>query len=166
MLFLLITSKLLMLRARANWSYYVLLYVAQLVDEPIYFFTDDATNVFNQVLICRTEYFKCETIMYDYRKDMMVLVAEYCMSFGTSPASNIAQRLAILITDIVKTNFDEEEDAYMALRKQQLFEKPSGQWDAQDHKDAILGTWWERRKDAVQEMPVYVFKRKTNIVDQ
>ena len=99
------------------------------------------------MLICHTEYFKCETIMYDYRKDMMVLVAEYCMSFGISPVSNIAQRLAILITDIVKKNFDEEEDAYMALRKQQLFDKPSDQWDAQDQKDAILGTWWERRKE-------------------
>ena len=56
---------------------------------------------------------------------MMVLVAEYCMSFGISPASNIAQRLAILITDIAKKNFDEEEDAYMALRKQQLFDQLS-----------------------------------------
>ena len=46
----------------------------------------------------------------------MVLVAECCMSFGISPARNynIAQRLATLITDIVKKNFDEEEDAYMA----------------------------------------------------
>ena len=79
--------------------------------------------------ICRTEYFECETIKYDYRKGMMVLVAEYCMPFGTSPASNIAQRLAILITDIAKGDFDEEESAYMAPRKQQLFEKPSGQWD-------------------------------------
>ena len=35
----------------------------------------------------------------------------------------------------------------MALRKQQLFEKPSDQWDEQDHKDAILGTWWEKRKE-------------------
>ena len=88
-----------------------------LIDEPIYFFTDVATNFFDknkniQVLICRTEFFKCETIMFDYHKEMMVLVAEYCMSFGISPASNIAQRLAILITDIIKRNFDEEEDEY------------------------------------------------------
>ena len=50
--------------------------------------------------------------MLDYKKDALVMVAEYCMSFGISPASNIAQRLAILIVEVVKKNFDEEEERY------------------------------------------------------
>ena len=92
---------------RMLWWLSVLMYVAQLAHEPIYFFTDDATNFFNQVPICRTEYFKCETIMYEYHKGTMALVTAYCMSFGISPASNIAQRPAIWITDIAKKNFTE-----------------------------------------------------------
>ena len=90
----------------------VLLHLGTITGEALYFFTDDATNFFNQCLLARTEYHTCETIMLDYKKDALVMVAEYCMSFGISPASNIAQRLAILIVEVVKKNFDEEEERY------------------------------------------------------
>ena len=91
----------------------VLLYLANLIGDTIYFFTDDATNFFNQMVLARAEYFKCEALMYDYKAGALVLVAEYCMSFGITPASNIAQRLAILIIDVVKQSFDAEEEQYM-----------------------------------------------------
>ena len=67
--------------------------------------------------------------MYDVKKDMGVLIAEYCMSFGLSPASNIAQRLAILITDIVKKNFDAEEKERMLTET-----------------DPELLAWWAERE--------------------
>ena len=88
----------------------VLMHIAEPLDEHIYFFTDDASNFFNQMILARADRWQNVTVMYDYRQDMMVLVAEYCMSFGLSPASGIAQRLAILITDLVKKKFDEEEE--------------------------------------------------------
>ena len=128
----------------------VLMYVAHEVGDTVYFFTDDATNFFNQCLLARSEYFKCETIMYDYRQDMLVMVAEYCMSFGISPASNIAQRLAILITDIVKKTFDTEEEQHMQLCR-----------------DPFLNWWWQQRKElsrqtGFNEARLYVLEQYTD----
>jgi len=87
----------------------ILLHAAQLAGERVFFFTDDAKNFFNQMALGVQDRWQNATFMFDYKKQTFVMVEELCMSFGYSPASNIAQRLAILIVDIVKLNFDAEE---------------------------------------------------------
>ena len=89
----------------------VLMNAAEELDEPIFFFTDDASNFFNQMKLAPSEFGRCQTLLYDYHKDLMVLVQEYVMAFGLTPASNIAQRLAHIIVALVCKNFDEVEDA-------------------------------------------------------
>ena len=108
----------------------VLLYVAAHTGMSVYMFTDDASNFFNQMMLARSDYWQNQTFMYDWRSQTYVLVAEYCMAFGLSPASNIAQRLAILIVEIVKMQFDAEEDIWMKT-------VCTDQW---------LIEWWKRRK--------------------
>ena len=60
-----------------------------------------------------SEFSPCQTLLYDYHKNLMVLVQEYVMAFGLTPASNIAQRLAHMIVAVIRKNFDEVEDEYM-----------------------------------------------------
>ena len=107
----------------------VLIYLANILGTHVYLFTDDASNFFNQAMLGVSQYCQNVTFMYDYKKMMGVLVAEYCMAFGLSPASCIAQRIAILILDMVKKEFDAEEDVLM-----------------QTSQDEVLKKWWAARK--------------------
>ena len=55
------------------------------------------------------------------------------MAFGLTPASNIAQRLAHLIVAIIRTNFDEEEELFIA-----------------SCTDENACAWWAARKELSQ----------------
>ena len=91
----------------------VLMDAAEELGEPVFFFTDDASNFFNQMKLSPSEFCRCQTLLYDCHKNLMVLVQEYVMDFGLTPASNIAQRLAHMIVAVVRKNFDEVEEEYM-----------------------------------------------------
>jgi hypothetical protein len=87
----------------------VLMNAAEELGEPVFFFTDDASSFFNQMKLAPSEFSRCQTLLYDYHKNLMVLVQEYVMAFGLTPASNIAQRLAHMIVSVIRKNFDEVE---------------------------------------------------------
>ena len=91
----------------------VLLQTAGELGEPVFFFTCDASNFFNQMALAPSEHWYCTTLMYDYKQDLLMLAQEYVMAFGLTPASNIAQRIAHLIVTIIRKNFDEEEELFM-----------------------------------------------------
>ena len=108
----------------------VLLHIAGELGEPVFFFTDDASNFFNQTTLAPSEHWYYTTLVYDYKQDLLVLAQEYVMAFGLTPASNIAQRLAHLTVTIIRKNFDEEEELFM-----------------ESCTDAKACAWWAARKE-------------------
>ena len=53
----------------------ILLHVAYLCHEEVYMLTDDAKNFFNQCTLSKPDRWQNVTYMYDYKHDVMVLVA-------------------------------------------------------------------------------------------
>jgi len=88
----------------------VLVASANFLGEPVFIITDDAANYFNQFALAPSEYWKFVTILKDATTGAAIFMAEHCMGFGTRPSSNVAQRVAYMIVDLVKRRFSAEEE--------------------------------------------------------
>ena len=115
---------------------------AQFLDEPVFILTDDAANYFNQFALAPSEYWKFVTLLKNAKADTLgtatrlaeypwsaSFMAEYCMGFGTRPSSNVAQRFAYMIVDLVMRRFTAEEET--------LFQSTT---------DTKLQEWYRQRK--------------------
>ena len=54
----------------------ILLHVVYLCGDSIYMFTNDAKNFFNQFTLSRGDRWQNVTFMYDFKRDVMILIAE------------------------------------------------------------------------------------------
>jgi hypothetical protein len=85
--------------------------VAWLLHEPVLVASDDFMNFFNQLRTAPEEWWKnCMMIMYQL---LAKYVTEYIMTFGISPASNIAQRFAEAILFIFRKRFAEADAPFL-----------------------------------------------------
>ena len=82
---------------------------ANFLNEPVFLITDDAANFFNQFALAPEEYWKFVTLLRDEDSGSAKFMAEYCMGFGVRPASNIAQRFANMLVDLVTRRFQKQE---------------------------------------------------------
>jgi len=89
----------------------VLVSAAAFLGEPLFVITDDAANYFNQFALAPSEYWQFVTLLKDSTTKSAVFMAEYVMGFGTRPSSNIAQRFADMIVELVMRRFSAEEKA-------------------------------------------------------
>ena len=69
-------------------------HVAWILEEPVYVAGDDARNYFNQQRLHPSQWPLLCTLP-DTADNKPLWIANYIMEFGLTPASNIAQRLAI-----------------------------------------------------------------------
>ena len=100
-----------------DWT--ILCCAAAIWKEPVFGVSDDVKDFFCQLRTNPTEYWK--TCLYwvdltDTGADSTV-VAEYCVGFGISSSSNIAQRFAWSLIWILEQRFDAEEDLLFAAER-------------------------------------------------
>ena len=93
-----------------DWS--VLNCSASIWGEPIFGHTDDIACYFNQLCTNPTEFWKTCLYWADLTDNggEFTIVAEYCVGFGISSSSNIAQRLAWALLWVLGRRFDAEEN--------------------------------------------------------
>jgi site-specific DNA-cytosine methylase len=87
-------------------------HVAGLLGEAVYTAADDFKNFFNQLRLAPEEFWKCGMIISKLGQPMYA--AEYIMTFGLRPASNIAQRFADAILSIWKKRMQALEEPFTA----------------------------------------------------
>lgn len=88
---------------------------AQFLGEPVFIFSDDASNYFNQFALAPSELWKFVTILKDATTKAATFLAEYCMGFGTRPSSNIAQR-AEFCRGVLRLGDETMHGLYVPLR--------------------------------------------------
>ena len=91
-------------------------HLAGILNTAVYTAADDFKNFFNQLRLAPEEFWKCGMIISELGKP--VYAAEYIMTFGIRPASNIAQRFADAILAIWKRRMQTLEEPFtIALMK-------------------------------------------------
>ena len=87
---------------------------AELLNEPLFVFSDDAKDFFNQLAISSCDLHKLGVVFLDRPEDVahassaprLVFVSEKRLGFGTHGASNIAQRFGEALLFIFRRNMD------------------------------------------------------------
>jgi len=94
----------------------ILIYAGRFVfDEPVYQFSDDIKSFFNQLALAPHElWHSCHVWINAGEGQRAAVVSERVLGFGIAASSNIAQRLAWAMMDILQRWFDAEEDALFA----------------------------------------------------
>jgi len=87
------------------------MHVAAIVHEPVFAMADDFKNFFNQLKLAPEDYWKCGMVLSDLAGP--VYAAEYIMTFGLRPASNIAQRFADAILWVFRRRMIQAEIPFL-----------------------------------------------------
>ena len=95
----------------------VFMYAAEYLNTSAFMLSDDCTNFFNQLFLRPEERWQEVTLMQDPITKKPMWVAENVVSFGISPASNIAQRWADALMAIVLREFALRDSEWMESHK-------------------------------------------------
>ena len=89
----------------------ILLHVAAICNEPVFFFSDDIKACFNQLFLAPQQWHKAVSMFRDRTSSNPLFIVEYMMPFGIQCASNIAQGWTHLLVHLVRHTMDAMEAA-------------------------------------------------------